>query len=133
MENEEAKTVETIETIETKKEIDLSPVVVGDITGGFDLFRLGDPNTGWIPEYSQLKEFAESLKDIKYPRPFMVYNYGIEVLNWHGNFVFLLGDRNLGWIPSKENQEEFIDVLKGHLTGDILVYHYGVSRECIGL
>ena len=108
----------------------LYPIIVGDISQGFDLFRLGDRDADWMPSMKNMKEFARLLRDVKHPRPFIVYHYGVEIEDWDGTVVFKLGDRKSRWIPTQENQEDFVNEL--HLNGSniqALFYHYGVERD----
>lgn len=91
------------------------PVIRGDISRGFVLFRLGDPERGWIPSRQQIDDFAALLDELEFKTPAIVYHCFVTVESHRDDVrVITLGDSERDWCPSLDTFQSFLREVDEH-------------------
>ena len=84
---------------------------MSDLKDGFDLFLLGDPESGWIPTQKNQEEFAALLDEIGYKRPALIYHCFLRFERIDGEGRVVVGDPKTGWSPPEEELVELREKL----------------------
>lgn len=77
---------------------------------GFDIFKLGDPETTWIPNREAMEQFAACLEDVGYTGDAIIWNYAISCQRVDGEARLIVGDADLTVTDNDiETLQRFVD------------------------